>query len=94
MTDLVPSKEVCLSDMVEVLIPIEAGVLAALADAYTRASTGRVISRVLRPRLSLGEFAQAIADAKAGARDAGLTEADIDTELERIPADWSWELPA
>ena len=38
MTDLVPSKEVSPSDTVEVLIPIEASVLATLADARVRAS--------------------------------------------------------
>ena len=57
MTDLVPSKEVSLSDTVEVLIPIKAGLLAVLADGHTCASMGRLVSRVLRLRLSPSELA-------------------------------------
>ncbi len=87
MTDLIPLKEVSVSDKVEVLIPIEASVLAALADARIRASMGRLVSRVLRPRLGPSELAQVIADAKAEARDAELTDADIDAELEAYNAE-------
>lgn len=68
-------------ETVEVPIPVEAGALAALADARTRAAMGRLVSRVLRPHSGSSELAQAIADAKAEARDAVLTEADIDAEL-------------
>ena len=74
-------------DTVEVPIPIEAGAVAALADARTRTATGRLVSRVLRPRQGPSELAQVIADAKAEARDAGLTDADIDTELEAYNAE-------
>ena len=74
-------------DTVEIPIPIEVGAVAALADARTRAAMGRLVSRVLRPRSGPSELAQAIADAKAEARDAGLTEADIDAELEAYNAE-------
>ena len=43
---------------------------------------GRLVSRVLHPRPGPSELAQAIADAKAEARAAGLTGADIDAELD------------
>ena len=48
---------------------------------------GHLISRVLRPRLGPSELAQAIADAKAEARDAGLTDADVDAELDAYNAE-------
>jgi hypothetical protein len=56
---------------------------------------GRLVSRVLRPRAGPSPLAQAIAELKAEARTAGLTDADIDAELaaynaehrERGPAD-------
>lgn len=67
-------------DTVEAPVPVEAG---ALADARTRTAIGRV----LRPRSDPSELAQAVADAKAEARAAGLTDADIDAELEAYNAE-------
>ena len=74
-------------ETVEIPIPIEAGAVPALADPRTRAAMGRLVSRVLRPRSGPSELAQAIADAKAEARDAGLTDADIDAELDAYDAE-------
>lgn len=74
-------------ETIEVPIPIEASAVAALADARTRAAMGRLVSRVLRPRLGPSELAQAIADAKAEARDANLTDADVDAELDAYNAE-------
>ena len=54
---------------------------AALADARNREAVGRLISRVLRPNSGQSPLAQAIAEMKADARAAGLTDADIDAEL-------------
>ena len=64
---------------VDVTIPVEAA--AALADARNRAAVGRLVSRVLRPRSGPSPLAQAIAEIKAEARAAGLTDADLDAEL-------------
>ena len=68
-------------------LSVDADAAPALADARTRAAMGRLVSRVLRPRLGPSELAQAIAEAKAEARAAGLTDADIDTELEAYNAE-------
>ncbi len=38
-----------MDDTVEVSIPVDAEAAAALADARTRETVGRVISRMLRP---------------------------------------------
>ena len=67
--------------MVEVMIPVEPEVAAALADARNREAIGRLVSRVLRPRSGPSPLAQAIAEMKVDARAAGLTDADIDAEL-------------
>lgn len=67
---------------VDVTIPVEPDVAAVLADSRTRAAIGRLVGRVLRPRPGPSELAQAIADAKGEARASGLTDADIDAELE------------
>jgi hypothetical protein len=66
---------------VDVTIPIEREAAAALADARNRKAVGRLISRVLRPGCGPTPLAQAIAEMKADARAADLSDADIDAEL-------------
>ena len=68
-------------DTVPVTIEVEPAAAAALGDPRTRAAMGRLVSRVLDPRPGPSELAQAIAEAKAEAHAAGLTDADIDAEL-------------
>ena len=69
-------------DTIPVTIEVEPAAAAVLVDARTRAAMGRLVSRVLHPRPGPSELAQAIADAKAEVRAAGLTDADIDAELD------------
>jgi len=66
---------------VDVTMPVEPEAAAALADARNRDAVGRLVSRVLRLRSGPSALAQAIAEMKADARAAGLTDADIDAEL-------------
>ncbi len=66
---------------VDVTIPVEPEAAAALADARNRAAVGRLVSRVLRPHSGPSALARAVAELKAEARAAGLTDADIDAEL-------------
>jgi len=73
--------EVEMDKTVDVTIPVEPEVAAALVDARNREAVGRLVSRVLRPRSGPNPLAAAIAKLKADARAAGLTDADIDTEL-------------
>ena len=69
-----------MDDVVEVTIPVEAGVAAALADAGTREMVGRIVSRMLRPA-STEQLMDAIARLKADAHARGLTDEIIDEEL-------------
>ena len=69
-----------MDETVDVTIPV-APEAAALADARNREAVGRLVSRVLRPRAGPSPLAHAIAELKADVRAAGLTDADIDTEL-------------
>ena len=66
---------------VNVVIPVEPEAAAALTDARNREAVGRLVSRILRPRTGMSPLAQAIAEMKAAARVAGLSDADIDAEL-------------
>jgi hypothetical protein len=74
-------REVRMDRTVDVTIPVEPEAAAALADARNREAVGRLVSRVLRPRSGPSPLAQAIAEMKADAIAAGLTDADIDAEL-------------
>ena len=66
---------------VDVIIPVEPEAAAALADVRNREAVGRLVSRVLRPHSGPSHLARAIAELKAEARAAGLSDADIDAEL-------------
>jgi hypothetical protein len=66
---------------VDVTIPVEAEVAAALADARNRDAVGRLVSRALRPKSGPSPLAQAIAEMKTEVRKAGLSDVDIDAEL-------------
>jgi hypothetical protein len=66
---------------VDVTIPVEPEAAATLADARNREAVGRLVSRVLRSHSGPSPLAQAIAEMKADARAAGLTDAEIDAEL-------------
>ena len=66
---------------VDITIPVEADAATALGDARNREAVGRLVSRVLRPHAGPSPLAEAIAELKAEARAAGLTDAEIDAEL-------------
>ena len=66
---------------VDVTIPVEAEVAEALADARNRDAVGRLVSRVPRPHSGPSPLARAVAALKSEAREAGLSDADIDAEL-------------
>jgi hypothetical protein len=74
-------------DTVVVTIEVEPEVAAAFDDPRTRAAMARLVSRVLAPRRGPSDLARAIAEAKAEARAAGLSDADIDAELEAYNAE-------
>ena len=66
---------------IDITIPVEVEAASTLADVRNRDAVGRLVSRVLRPRSGPSALAKAIAQLKAEARRAGLTDEDIDTEL-------------
>jgi hypothetical protein len=70
-----------MDEAVDVSIPVEPEAAAALADIRNREAVGRLVSRVLRRGSGPTPLAQAIAEMKADARAAGLTDTDIDAEL-------------
>ncbi|MEO8713597.1 MAG: hypothetical protein ABI369_01145 [Acetobacteraceae bacterium] len=66
---------------IDVTIPVEADIAAALSDPEKREAAGRLLTRILRPKPDLDPLVQAIAKLKAQAHAAGLTDEIIDEEL-------------
>lgn len=66
---------------VDITIPVEREAAAALSDARNGEAVGRLVSRVLHPHAGPSPLAEAIAELKAEARAAGLSDAEIDAEL-------------
>jgi hypothetical protein len=66
---------------IDVVIPVEPEAAATLVEVRNREAIGRLVSRVLRPAAGPSPLAQAIAEMKADARAAGLTDAEIEAEL-------------
>ena len=75
------------SNTVYISIPVELDAAAVLIDDRTRASIGRLVSRVLRPHEGSSPLSDAIAELKVEARKAGLTDTMIDEELDAYNAE-------
>jgi hypothetical protein len=73
--------EIQMERTVDVTIPVEPKAAASLAGARNREAMRRVVRRVSRPRSGPSRLARAIAELKAEARAAGLSDTDIDAEL-------------
>lgn len=67
---------------VDVTIPVDAEAARALESPARREAAGRYLSGLLKGERVGEALADAIADAKREARASGLTDEDIDAELE------------
>jgi hypothetical protein len=72
---------------IDVTIPVAPEVAATLGDLRNREAIGRLVTRILRPRSGPNALAEAIADMKADARAAGLTDVAVDAELDAYNAE-------
>jgi hypothetical protein len=71
-----------MDNTVDVSIPVDAEAARALESPARREAAGRYLSSLLKGGRVGDILAAAIADAKREARAHGLTDADIDAELE------------
>ncbi len=67
---------------VDVTLPVDAEAAKALDSPARREAAGRYLSSLLKGGRVHDVLAEAIADAKREARASGLTDEDIDAELE------------
>ncbi len=84
---LPPPEDASTDTKVDVTIPVEPEAAATLADARKGEAIGWLVSRMLCPRSGPSPLAEAIAEMKAEARAACLTDADIDAELAAYTAE-------
>ncbi len=71
-----------MSNTVEVAIPLDAEAARVLESPARREAVGRYLSELLKSGRVRDILAEAIADAKREARASGLTDEDIDAELD------------
>lgn len=71
-----------MDDHVDVTIPVEPEIARALESPARREAAGRVLSGLLKGAHLRDVLGEVIADAKREARANGLTDDDIDAELE------------
>lgn len=71
-----------MDNTVDVIIPLEPEAARALESPARREAAGRYLSGLLKSGRIRDVLAEAITDAKAEARANGLTDEDVDAELE------------
>jgi hypothetical protein len=71
-----------MSKTVNVTIPLDAEAARVLKSPARRNAVGRYLSELLKSGRVRDVLAEAIADAKSEARASGLTDDDIDAELD------------
>jgi hypothetical protein len=76
-----------MDDTVEVMIPVDAEAAKALESSALREAVGRYLSGLLKGGRVRDVLAGAIAEAKREARAHGLTDEEIDTELDEWRAE-------
>jgi hypothetical protein len=77
-----------MDDIVMVAIPVSAEAAKALADEARRSRVGKIVSDLLRPNSPESDpLAVLIAEVKKGARRAGLTDEEIEAELDAYNAE-------
>ncbi len=70
-----------MNEVVKVEIPVEPETARALSDERRLRAVGRLVDRMVRPEPGEDPLAAVLDETRRAAREAGLTDADIDAEL-------------
>jgi hypothetical protein len=76
-----------MNELVKIEIPVEPETARALADPRRMEAVGRLVDRMVRPRSSAERLRDLLEATRQSARDAGLTDEDIDAELAAFRAE-------
>ncbi|HME27414.1 MAG TPA: hypothetical protein VKI44_39860 [Acetobacteraceae bacterium] len=71
-----------MKEVVKIEIPVEPETARALADARRIHAIGRLVDRMVRPAGGDDPLVAVLEATRRAAREAGLTDKDIDDELE------------
>jgi hypothetical protein len=70
-----------MNELVKVEIPVEPETARALADPHRAEAVGRLVDRMVRPRAAADLLRDVLEATRQSARDAGMTDEDIEAEL-------------
>lgn len=76
-----------MAHMTKVEVPVEAETADALVDARRREAVGRLVDRIVRPARGDDPLAALLEATARQAREAGLTDEEIDAELDAYNAE-------
>lgn len=71
-----------MNEVVKIEVPVEAETARALGDARRMQAVGRLVDRMVRPAPGDDPLVAILEQTRRSAREAGLTDEDIDAELE------------
>jgi predicted nucleic acid-binding protein len=73
--------EAAMNEVVTIEIEVAPETAQALTDPRRRQAVGRLVDRMVRPTVDDDPLAAVLAATRRAAREAGLTDADIDAEI-------------
>jgi Arc/MetJ family transcription regulator len=73
--------EAAMNEVVTIEIEVTQETAQALADPRRRQAVGLLVDRMVRPTVGDDPLAAVLAATRRAAREAGLTDADIDAEI-------------
>lgn len=76
-----------MNEVVKIEIPVEPETARALGDARRIQAIGRLVDRMVRPTRADDPLAAVLDATRRAAREAGLTDKDIDEEFEAYRAE-------
>ncbi len=76
-----------MSETVQVEIPVEPETARALDNPRRRQAVGRLVDRLVRPSREDDPLSALLNATRQAAREAGLTDADVDAELDAYRAE-------
>jgi len=71
-----------MNEVVNIEIPVQPETARALGDTRQMQAVGRLVDRMVRPTRGDDPLVAVLEATRQAARDAGLTDEDIDAELE------------
>ncbi|MEO8713790.1 MAG: hypothetical protein ABI369_02125 [Acetobacteraceae bacterium] len=76
-----------MNEVVKIEVPVEPETARALGDARRMQAVGRLIDRMVRPARGDDPLVAVLAATRRAAREAGLTDEEVDAEIDAYRAE-------